>query len=239
MVVILGSAALGWVTLGSAARAEDRPVVVELFTSQGCSSCPGADEYLGELAKRPGVLALSMHVDYWNYIGWEDPFSRPEFTKRQQHYAGLLGERNIYTPQMVIDGRFEGIGSRREHISSLIAKAGEHRETVPIILNRSGDRLDIRVGGDDLSATMESLFLLKIDRHHQTEIRRGENTGKILHNFNVVRGMRHLGYWKGGVMELTVSLGGTGEDTGGDMAAVLLQNTDRGNIIGAQVIDLK
>jgi len=96
--------------LSGAAQAEGQPVVVELFTSQGCSSCPTADEFLMELAQRPDIIALSMHVDYWDYIGWKDTFAQPKFTSRQKAYAKAIGSRTIYTPQMIVNGldRVEG-----------------------------------------------------------------------------------------------------------------------------------
>src|SRR5277367_5521376 len=107
--------------LSSVAQAgETRPVVVELFTSQGCNSCPPADAYLGELAKRPDVLALSLHVDYWDYIGWRDPFAQHAFTLRQRDYSHALSERYVYTPQMVINGQLQGVGSQRGDIERLI-----------------------------------------------------------------------------------------------------------------------
>src|ERR1041384_1895274 len=99
-------------TADEATRAE-APVVVELFTSQGCNSCPPADALLGELAQRPDLVALAFHVDYWNYIGWQDPFSSPEATKRQRDYAQSLGLSSVYTPEMVIDGSFDIVGLDR------------------------------------------------------------------------------------------------------------------------------
>jgi hypothetical protein len=104
------------------ALAEDKgmPVVVELFTSQGCSSCPPADEYLGELAHRRDVIALAFHVDYWDYIGWKDPFASPDFTRRQRAYAGALGLRGLYTPQMIVDGRADAVGSDRARVEDMV-----------------------------------------------------------------------------------------------------------------------
>src|SRR5689334_7353524 len=108
----------------STAHAEDRrPVVVELFTSQGCNSCPPADAFLGELAARPDVLALSLHVDYWDYIGWKDPFAQRAYTERQRSYSRALNQRFVYTPQMVIDGTLQGVGSETATINKLIEKA--------------------------------------------------------------------------------------------------------------------
>ncbi|MBT5374998.1 MAG: DUF1223 domain-containing protein, partial [Rhodospirillaceae bacterium] len=101
-------------------RAESpAPVVVELFTSQGCSSCPPADAFLNDLSRRDDVIALSLHVDYWDYIGWEDPFATPESTNRQRRYAPVLAARSIYTPQMVIDGAAHEVGSKRKAITRL------------------------------------------------------------------------------------------------------------------------
>src|SRR5690606_23996855 len=106
-----------------AAQAADRPVVVELFTSQGCSSCPPADRFLGELAARPGVIALGLHVDYWDYIGWKDPYARRAHTERQRDYSRTLNQRYVYTPQMVINGAFQAIGSDRAAVDGLIEEA--------------------------------------------------------------------------------------------------------------------
>ncbi len=111
---LFAAAAALALALGLPVRADERtPVVVELFTSQGCSSCPPADAFLGELARREDVLALGFHVDYWNYIGWRDPFSSPSHSQRQQDYARRFGENRVYTPQMVVDGRAEFPGGKR------------------------------------------------------------------------------------------------------------------------------
>lgn len=234
--------------------ADGRPVVVELFTSQGCSSCPPADSFLGELAKRSDVLALSFHVDYWDYIGWKDPFARGEFSNRQRRYARNMGEPSVYTPQMIIDGRFQEVGSRREMVLSRIAEARDQGKSVPIAISRAGDRLDVRIGSGSESADesktadtpdkmapeiMDSVWLLLIDRRHETEILRGENHGRHITNHNVVRSMRHVGYWRGGLLELSLSLAGAdGTTPRGDHAAILIQHKEQGHIVGARVISL-
>src|ERR1700691_1636099 len=116
------------------------PVVVELFTSQGCNSCPPADKFLGELAKRPGVLALAFHVDYWNYIGWTDPFGKPWSSARQRSYMKSLHQPYVYTPQMVVNGAAQGIGSERDTIATLIHAAAEMRPPHPsLTLHRRED----------------------------------------------------------------------------------------------------
>src|SRR5271169_3162894 len=110
------------VTIGSA-HAGERPIVVELFTSEGCSSCPPADALLAELAGRPDVLALSFHVDYWDRLGWKDPFSSPDATRRQHGYADLLGLATVYTPQMIVDGRWQAVGSDRSEVERALGSA--------------------------------------------------------------------------------------------------------------------
>ena len=111
-----------------------RPTVVELFTSQGCHSCPPADAYLGVLSGRDDIIALAHHVDYWNYIGWKDPFSSPQATERQHSYARAMRKRSVYTPQMVIDGRYDAVGSRRSQVDRAIDRAA----VLP-----PGERIDI------------------------------------------------------------------------------------------------
>src|SRR5258707_8836135 len=120
LVLLIG---VGLAAIGSASAAETSPVVVELFTSQGCSSCPPADSLLGELSKRSDVLALGFHVDYWDYIGWKDPYASKLATKRQHDYAAALRLHMVYTPQMVVDGRTDVVGSERGDVAAAIGKA--------------------------------------------------------------------------------------------------------------------
>ena len=122
--VLTGLAVLGLSTWSQAVQAETRqPVVVELYTSQGCSSCPPADAFLGELARQDDVIALSLHVDYWDYMGWTDTFASPVTTARQRAYKQALNSRYVYTPQIVVDGRGHAVGSRRAEVRTLIAEA--------------------------------------------------------------------------------------------------------------------
>src|SRR5947207_9546964 len=117
------------------AQADERPVVAELFTSEGCSSCPPADALLAELAKRPDVLALSFHVDYWDRLGWKDPFSSRAATDRQNRYAKLLKLATVYTPQIVVDGRWEAVGSDRADVERALDRARRDRREVPVPLS--------------------------------------------------------------------------------------------------------
>ena len=134
--------AAAWMALAGVAAAGEA-VVVELFTSQGCSSCPPADRILGELAERDDVIALALHVDYWDYLGWKDEFASPQYTKRQRAYARAAGERTIYTPQMVIGGQDHVIGSRPMKVSQAIQKHIAKAQPVRVQLKRNGDTLTI------------------------------------------------------------------------------------------------
>jgi hypothetical protein len=176
------------------ARAAERPVVVELFTSQGCSSCPPADLLLAELAKRPGILALAFHVDYWDRLGWKDPFSSPMATARQRAYARTLGLRTVYTPQMVVDGGDEFVGSDRRAAARALdrAMAAARAPGVDVELRRDGDAVVVRVGP---VATLSRIAvqLVSFAPAHVTRVTAGENGGRMLANANVVRAVATLG----------------------------------------------
>src|SRR5262249_51802795 len=116
------------------AQAGERPIMVELFTSEGCSSCPPADELLAQLADRPDVLALSFHVDYWNRLGWKDPYSSREATERQNHYATLLDLGTVYTPQIVVDGKWQAVGSDHADVEQALGLAQRNRTGIPVML---------------------------------------------------------------------------------------------------------
>ncbi len=217
------------------ARADEAPTVVELFTSQGCSSCPPADKYLGELAKRPELLPLAFHVEYWNYIGWTDPYSKPWATKRQRDYQASLKERFIYTPQMVIEGAAEGVGSERDQIEALIS-AAEGRDTPhpDLHLRWRADGALLADVGESASPPRQpaTLWLVGFDRMHTQPVLAGENEGHTAWDYQAVRSFRRLGAWAGWSEELIVppeeakSLGDFG-------AAVLLQLDGNGPILAA------
>ena len=195
--------AAGFALAGSApldrtqAEAAGRPVLVELFTSQGCNSCPPADALLGELAQRPGVLALAFHVDYWNGLGWQDPFSSKLATARQHDYAQRLGKRSIYTPQLVVDGADDAVGSDRADVDALIAAAQRRTATGPTIetaTDDTGQRV-VRLGAG--TAAHGTVWLAGYDRSHVTPVGRGENGGRTLTEYQVVRSLVRLGDWTG------------------------------------------
>lgn len=197
------------------------PIVLELFTSQSCSSCPPADALLTDLGRRPDVLALSLHVTYWDRLGWRDRFSLREATERQRRYARLFGGDSIYTPQLVVQGRRHVVGSDRRAVLAAIAAA--EPTTVPLTLTRQAERLRLTVGAGTGAAT---LVLLGFDTRHVTPIGGGENGGRTLTQTQVVRAVGRVGEWTGAPLTLELPR------PEGERAAVLLQGDD-GRMLGA------
>lgn len=207
------------------AVAADRPVVVELFTSEGCSSCPPADAYLTDLVRtRSDVLALGFHVTYWNSLGWRDPFSLEASTARQESYASRRGDRTVFTPDLVIDGNESVVGSNTADGASAIRRAKERSVTAATVrLSRSGQDVVVQVGD---GTGRGSVVLVGFDPEHQTAVTRGENRGRTLLESNVVRSVKTVGSWSGAAIRLQIA-----RPAGAD-AAVLLQSAS-GQIIGA------
>src|SRR6516225_8276648 len=186
------------------ARAVERPIVVELFTSEGCSSCPPADALLAQLASRTDMLALSFHVDYWDRLGWKDPYSSHEATARQQHYATLLDLATVYTPQIVVDGRWQAVGSDRPDVEHALDLARRDRQEVLVTLALDRGQVQIKLGqGSDAAAA--SVLLIGFDRRHVTAVKRGENGGRILSHVDVVRGVEEIARYSGTAGGIAVS----------------------------------
>ncbi len=188
---------LALLLMGRPAVAGDAVTVLELFTSQGCSSCPPADRLLGEFAKRPSVLALTYPVDYWDYLGWKDTLASPANSDRQRAYAEGRGDRSIYTPQLVVNGEAHVVGSNKQAIEQAIKAA----PTLPVsvALEKSGDHVDATVDGTLPSGTsMATVYFVFIDDRETVPIPRGENTGRTITYTNVVRSVRAVGMWDGG-----------------------------------------
>jgi hypothetical protein len=220
---------------GSVMAQDSRPVtVVELFTSQGCSSCPPSDAYLGELAKRPDILALSFHVDYWDYIGWKDPFASPQFTQRQRGYARSLRQRYVYTPEMVVHGRGHDTGLDRGAIRELIAVAQkpEWPRAAPKIVDRGAGGISVAMPAFQAPQPCD-VWLVTYDPEHKTKVLRGENRGSDLININVVRSLTLLTTWDGRPTELNVPADKLGAARG---IAILVQHPDLGPIMGAAAL---
>ncbi len=213
------------------------PVVVELFTSQGCSSCPPADALLGELADQPGVIALAHHVDYWDYIGWKDPFARPEATKRQRRYAEKLGVRFIYTPQMIIDGQVDVVGSRRTQVIGGVVSAQTAGKSLDIKIDHSADKATVLIPAGEKPSEAATVWMAVFDDEHRTDVRRGENSGRELVDANVVREFVKIGTWKGDAMELSIDLASAiAEGRGG--CAIIVQEGGVGRVLGAALMEL-
>lgn len=223
--------------MASAASAAERaPVVVELYTSQGCSSCPPADAYLGELAKRPDVIALSFHVDYWNRLGWTDPFSSAEATARQKAYAESLKQNYVYTPEMVVDGRAHEAGSRRDKVEALIA-AARGNTVFTVALSRTADggvEAALPAGQGKTDATV---WLILFDRAHTTSVKSGENSGRSITHAHVVREIRKAGTWNGQPARLAFPIG-PAERRERAGCVVIVQMGATGPILGAGVVAL-
>lgn len=172
-------------------------VVAELFTSQGCSSCPPADEVLAELANEENVLALSIHVDYWDYLGWKDKLAQREFSDRQRSYANNRGDRMVYTPQLVINGREHLIGNHKDEVDAALKRAPAMTATVEISSNDMGIKAIVD-GTLPTHAKMATVFLASVSDKKTAKVLRGENTGKTLTYVNVVNEIRPIGMWSGG-----------------------------------------
>ncbi|MAB07389.1 MAG: DUF1223 domain-containing protein [Rhodobacteraceae bacterium] len=212
---------------GTTAQAQDNPVVVELFTSQGCSSCPPADSVLAELGTHDDVIPLALHVDYWDYIGWPDSFADPAFTKRQKGYARASGRRSIYTPQMVIDGRYDVVGSRPMKVVDAIRHAEKKPVVAHLSLSRADDELHIEAEpvGPFSEATVH---LVRYTPQKRVEILDGENAGQTVTYSHIAHGWEVLGVWNGKApLEMRVPI------SGDDPVVVMLQEDGYGPILAA------
>ena len=205
-----------------------QPVVVELFTSQGCSSCVAADATLGDLANRPGVLALTLAVDYWDYLGWSDTFARPEFTARQRAYMQPLSVREVYTPQIVVDGSSQAAGADSKKIDALIRQAQRAKAPPPPM--RFARHGKVAIGAGRTTRGGADVWLVRYDPANQeVVVKRGENRGKTLAQRNVVRQLVRLGAWYGKPHTYTAPPGKPGDTL---KTCILLQSVKTGHIVG-------
>lgn len=222
-----------WLLLAAPLAAQQSPVVVELYTSQGCSSCPPADALLQELTRRHDVLPLALHVDYWDYIGWKDEYADPAYGVRQKGYARVAGRKMVYTPQMIVNGQDDVVGTHKAELSGLIAR---HRAAAPLAdlrATRTGADLMVRV--TPAKGAPKGPFDVHLVRYtplRHADIKRGENAGKRIDYANVVDGWTVLGRWDGkGPAEFTARI------TGDRSTAVLVQGRDHGVIVAAARVE--
>ena len=215
------------------AGAADRPVVVELYTSEGCSSCPPADAILEELAKRPDVLPIAFHVDYWDGLGWRDRFSMAEATKRQQDFGHALGLSTVGTPQMIVEGQRSVSGANRGAL--LQALKGPVSDVAVDAQRVAGDvvvKVPARAPRESYDVYVIGFLPLAV-----TEIRRGENAGRTLTEVNVVRSIRRLGVSGDKAREWRLAVDSFPKDA--TRALVLLQRPNDGPIAGARSLELR
>jgi hypothetical protein len=204
---LIGAVGFGVLGIGfgerDPARAEEPNkvrAVLELYTSQGCSTCPPADALFNQLVQDPTLVTLSFAVDYWDYLGWKDTAARPEFTQRQRAYADARGDRTVYTPQMIVDGRLHAVGSDKAAVEKAITASTTSGPPLAVDVGLAANADSITI---DIPAAAEPLpekatvWLVLFDRSHTVPIGRGENTGKTITYSHVVRSLQAVGMWKG------------------------------------------
>jgi hypothetical protein len=224
------------------AHAEPR-AVVELFTSQGCSSCPPADKIIGELASDPSVIALSMPIDYWDYLGWKDTLADKRFSARQKAYSHVRGDRNLYTPQVIVNGSAQVIGSDRSSIDGAIKNTSKADGvmSVPVTVTMSGKFINVSVAASTgPTAARGEVWICSVSKAVPISIGRGENRGQQVTYYNVVRNLLKVGDWDGSSGSWTVPLENISRE-GIDAAAVFVQDGSRekpGAMLGAAFTSL-
>lgn len=196
-ILALSGAASAQAVAEEAGPAQAYPVVVELYTSQGCSSCPPADEFLAELAGHEGVIALALHVDYWDYIGWEDSFAQAAFTERQKSYARAVKSRMVYTPQMIIGGAERVEGNTPDAVVKLIGKHKGVLSPVRLTVERRGEAVVIRAVAEPPLADGAEVQLVRYEPQAVVEIARGENAGRTVTYRNIVTEWTKVADWPG------------------------------------------
>jgi hypothetical protein len=222
-----------WLCLQGAAFAQSQPVVVvELYTSQGCSSCPPADDFLAMLAMDPSIMPLALHVDYWDYIGWADSFGSADYTERQKQYAHQAGSRSIYTPQMIVGGLDRVEGYKREETGALIRKHLDAAQDIGLTVNRKGNTVTIRANA---TATLGGNTAVQIVRYMPSEtvnIERGENAGRSITYYNIVKSWQTVGDWSGAEpLDLQANV------KGNDPLVVIVQQDGPAYIVAAARLD--
>jgi len=218
---------LGLAIAAGPAGAGSRPVVVELFTSQGCSSCPPADALLGELARRSDVVALGFHISYWDRLGWRDPLSSPAATDRQRNYDRRFTGGTVYTPQIVVNGTAEMVGSDRRAVLAAVEKAGAAGPAAIAPVSFAADRHSVAIGA---GTGKGDIVLVRFTQRRTTQVGGGENSGRVADDFNGVEQLAHLGAWNGTALSFPIEPPGPGEGL-----ALLVQAPD-GHMLGAAMV---
>ena len=222
----------------------DPRAVVELFTSQGCSSCPPADKVIGELAKDPTIIALSMPIDYWDYLGWKDTLADSRFSARQRAYSHARGDRDVFTPQAIVNGSAKVIGSDRDGIDSAIksTEKGDGVMSVPVTMTLTGRQINVSVAPSKTPGVSHGeVWICSVSKAVPIAIGRGENRGREITYHNVVRNILKVGDWNGSTGSWSVPLENISRE-GVDAAVVYVQDGNRdkpGPMLGAAMTSLR
>ncbi len=212
--------------------------VIELFTSQGCSSCPPADKLLGQLAAEPNLISLTLAVDYWDYLGWKDTLALHSHTKRQRSYAKMRGDMNVFTPQAVVNGVKFVVGSDAGEISAALRNHPSNEAEIALAVKRDGENIAVDVGPGKGKATV---WMLSVASKVDVQIEKGENKGTNAVYFNVVRAWRNLGAWSGTPLRTSVPVSELTQN-GADSVVVIVQNggpNEPGTIRNAEILPLR
>lgn len=233
---ILALAAAGILATGAgqAGDAAQHPVVVELFTSQGCDTCPPADAVLGQLADRKDVIALSLPVTYWDMLGWRDTMASDANTRRQKAYAEAMGHGGVYTPQMIIDGTADLVGNRAQAVDAAIAARAGAGEAVHVSLQTTPGELHISIGAAPASGDA-TIWLFNVLTRATVKVGAGENNGRTLSYRNIVRNVKSIGVWKGQAFSLSLPRNDPAVPQH-DAVAVVVQQGGYGKVLGAAMI---
>jgi hypothetical protein len=244
LAVMFGHAA--WAGQPAAATRQNppppaRPIVVELFTSQGCSDCPAADRLVTELAKRKDVIALSLPITYWDMLGWKDTFATDANTQRQKSYARAMSHSGIYTPQMIVDGRFDVVGNQRDRVmAALAARAndGIGETSIPITVGAVSGRLEIVIPAVKTKIKpLATIWVMRTLNQGSVNVEQGENRNHRLTYTNVVRDLQRAGEWNGEAMKIDLPLNLANAKHDG--ISVILQARDYGPVLGAASLQLQ
>jgi len=238
-----GALVAGSATMANAGKASSNSAtpmtVIELFTSQGCSSCPTADALLQTYADRPDVVALTLPVDYWDYLGWKDTLANPKFSARQRAYAKTRSDGRVYTPQVVVNGLKHAVGSSAPDIDHAVAitKAKIEAIHVGVTVRSANDHLviDLEAARDPAKTTEATIWLALISRKVEVQIKRGENHGRTVVYHNVVREWMPVGMWNGAAATIKLAHHAV-KQSDADGCAIVVQHGDAGPIIGAAML---
>jgi hypothetical protein len=205
------------------------PVVVELYTAQGCADCPQANELLMKLAEEPGVIALTFPVDYWDYLGWRDTFAKPEFSDRQRAYMKALKLRDVYTPQIVVDGRRQLAGVKPDEVEAAVRDAQRDPGVRPEIA--PSGKTHVQIGSGRVTSGGATVWLVRYAADvRDVEVKKGENKGRTVHHGDLVRELVKVGFWAGHPVSLRVPKAGEP----GLKTVILIQSVRTGRILAAR-----